>query len=297
MNLLRLASSLILACMLCLSAARAAEQPADKPAGKPAEASAASPALPATPDLPTDIDRVSYVLGIQFAAQISQSLKPSGVDLNVEAYLRGFKEAYAGKPSLFTAEQAQKVLADYQEVITQKRQEKAQENLGKAQAFLEKNKNEAGVKTTASGLQYRVLKEGEGKSPGPNDRVKVNYRGTLLDGTEFDSSYKRGEPSVFSLTGIIPGWTEAMQMMKEGAKWQLFIPPDLAYGERARPTIPGHSLLIFEVELLEVVPSPPQAAMPFLPSAPAQPASAPQPAGGAKAAPAKPADQPKPADK
>jgi FKBP-type peptidyl-prolyl cis-trans isomerase FklB len=135
--------------------------------------------------------------------------------------------------------------------VQQELKEKAEKNLVESEKFLAENKAKEGVKTTASGLQYKVLKEGEGPSPKVGDTVTVNYRGTLIDGTQFDSSYDRGEPATFPLTGVIPGWTEALQLMKKGSKWMLYIPPNLAYGERgAGNRIPPNSTLIFEVELI-----------------------------------------------
>ncbi len=126
----------------------------------------------------------------------------------------------------------------------------AQANLTTAQAFLEENMSNEWVVALASGLQYKVLQEGNGRSPGRENKVRTHYRGTFIDGTEFDSSYKRGEPAEF---GVISGWTEALQLMKEGAKWQLFVPPDLAYGATQRGNIPPNSLLIFEVEWIEIL--------------------------------------------
>ena len=130
----------------------------------------------------------------------------------------------------------------------------AESDLEKGEAFLKENAKKEGVKTTASGLQYKVLKEGEGKSPKATDTVKVHYKGTLIDGTEFDSSYKRGEPIEFPLNGVIPGWTEGVQLMKEGAKYQFTIPSKLGYGVRGTPggPIPSNATLIFEVELIQV---------------------------------------------
>ena len=130
----------------------------------------------------------------------------------------------------------------------------AESDLEKGEAFLKENAKKEGVKTTASGLQYKVLKEGEGKSPKATDTVKVHYKGTLIDGTEFDSSYKRGEPIEFPLNGVIPGWTEGVQLMKEGAKYQFTIPSKIGYGERGTPggPIPPNATLIFEVELIQV---------------------------------------------
>ena len=118
---------------------------------------------------------------------------------------------------------------------------------------MDKNKTQAGVKTTASGLQYQVLTEGTGKTPAASDTVKAHYKGTLIDGKVFDSSYDRGQPAEFPVSGVIPGWTEALQMMKVGSKWKLFIPAELAYGQQSPPGIPSNSVLIFEVELLDVI--------------------------------------------
>jgi FKBP-type peptidyl-prolyl cis-trans isomerase len=132
------------------------------------------------------------------------------------------------------------------------------ENLAKGTAFLEANKTKEGVVALPSGLQYKVIKEGTGNTPVATDKVKTHYRGRLIDGKEFDSSYKRGKPAEFPVTGVIKGWVEALQLMKEGAKWELYIPANLAYGTRDTPTIPANSTLIFEIELLEIVkPAPP----------------------------------------
>lgn len=127
-----------------------------------------------------------------------------------------------------------------------------EENKKEGEAFLAKNKERKGVKTTASGLQYEVLQKGKGASPTPSDKVTVHYKGNLIDGSTFDSSYDRGQPATFSVGGVIKGWTEALQLMKIGAKWKLFIPPNLAYGERGRPSIPPNATLIFEVELISI---------------------------------------------
>jgi FKBP-type peptidyl-prolyl cis-trans isomerase len=139
------------------------------------------------------------------------------------------------------------------------------ENLAKGTAFLEANKAKEGVVALPSGLQYKVIKEGTGGTPVATDKVKTHYRGTLIDGKEFDSSYKRGQPATFGVTQVIAGWTEALQLMKEGAKWELYIPANLAYKTRDTPTIPANSTLIFEIELIEIV----------KPAKPAQPVKAP----------------------
>jgi FKBP-type peptidyl-prolyl cis-trans isomerase FklB len=131
--------------------------------------------------------------------------------------------------------------------------ERAEKNLAEGKAFLEENKKKEGIKTLPSGLQYKVITEGSGRTPKATDTVTVHYRGTLINGTEFDSSYKKGQPATFQVSGVVRGWTEALQLMKEGSKWQLFIPSELAYGERAAgPQIPPGSTLIFEVELISI---------------------------------------------
>ena len=151
-----------------------------------------------------------------------------------------------------TDDQILSLLTEYQEVLARVVPEK---NLKAGEAYLAAQAKKPGVKKTASGLEYKVVKDGTGKSPKLTDSVSAHYKGTLTDGTEFDSSYKRGEPASFEVNGVIPGWTEALQLMKEGSKWELFIPSTLAYGERGRPSIPPNSTLIFEVELLKVEPA------------------------------------------
>jgi len=150
-------------------------------------------------------------------------------------------------------DQIRDTMVAFEKDMQQKQVEAGKKNAADADKFLAENKKKDGVKTTVSGLQYKVLKEGNGAQPKSSDTVTVNYRGTLVDGTEFDSSYKRGEPATFPVGGVIKGWTEALQLMKPGSKYQLFIPPDLAYGEHSPgPQIPPNSALIFEVELMNV---------------------------------------------
>ena len=195
--------------------------------------------------------KASYSVGYQFG----QNLKKMHADLDAEVLSKGLEDALSGKESLLSEEEMGSSLSDLRQksmaAVQQELKEQAEKNLVEGEKFLAENKTKEGVKTTASGLQYKVLTEGEGPSPNAGDTVTVNYRGTLIDGTEFDSSYKRGEPATFPLTGVIPGWTEALQLMKKGSKWELYIPPDLAYGERgAGNRIPPNSTLIFEVELI-----------------------------------------------
>jgi FKBP-type peptidyl-prolyl cis-trans isomerase FklB len=212
-----------------------------------------------SPQLKDQNDKVSYSIGVN----IGMNLSKAKVSVNPEILAAGIKDAIAGKPQL-TDEQRKDVMTTFEKDMQQK-----QKALG--EKFLEENKKKEGVKTTASGLQYKVIKEGSGPQPKASDVVTVNYRGTLIDGTEFDSSYKRGEPATFPLDRVIKGWTEGVQLMKVGSKFQLFIPPNLGYGDRAvSPDLPANSTLIFEVELLNVKP-PEAAAGPATPAPPAPP--------------------------
>lgn len=203
-------------------------------------------------ELKTDNDKLSYALG----ASMARNLKQYEVDLNMDLYIKGMKDVFAGSKELLTEKEIASIIAKTQENVKARMQEKAMEQLEKnkkdGEEFLANNKKKKGVKTLPSGLQYKVITEGKGKSPKATDQVTVNYRGTLIDGTEFDSSYKRGEPATFAVNGVIKGWTEALQLMKEGSKWELFIPANLAYAERGAPGIPPNSTLIFEVELIKI---------------------------------------------
>jgi len=191
--------------------------------------------------------KFSYGLGLS----LGSNLKRNGVDpgeVDLDQFIRGFKDAAGGNAQMSESDARNAIMAYQNEA----RKRMAENNKKAAEAFLAANKSKEGVVTTASGLQYKVLSDGAGESPKADDQVTVHYKGTLLDGTEFDSSYKRGQPATFGVGQVIKGWTEALQLMKPGAKWQLFIPPDLAYGEAGRPGIPPNSLLQFEVELLSV---------------------------------------------
>lgn len=249
--------------------------PAAKPVAEPNKPAAPAakelkPAEPAKPTAPAaaagafadEAERISYAFG----TKIAEVFSAGGIKLNTAVFMRGLEDATAGKALVLTAEEIERAMEDYRKRIVAVRQQQlekqSQENLRVGRAFLEANKTKAGVTVLASGLQYKVLKEGVGRSPGVGDQVKVHYRGTLIDGTEFDSSYTRGEPTVLGLDAVIPGWTEALELMKPGAKWQLFIPPELAYGQRPMPKVGPNSVLIFEVELLEVLPQPAPGAEP-----------------------------------
>jgi FKBP-type peptidyl-prolyl cis-trans isomerase len=200
------------------------------------------------PDLKSDKGQASYAIG----QQIGQNLKAQNIEYDATTLVASLKDAAEGKAQM-TKEEIQKAMMRLQEGAMKKQQEEAETNKKKSADFLEKNKTAEGVKVTASGLQYTVLKEGDGPIPKKEDNVKCHYTGTLIDGTKFDSSVDRGQPAEFPVGGVIPGWTEALQMMKVGSKYKLFIPPELAYGPSGRPGIPANSALIFEVELLEIV--------------------------------------------
>ena len=198
-------------------------------------------------------DKESYSLGYQFG----QNLKSQGVEINLGIYTSGIRDALGGKDSLMSQEEIRATIEELQKRVMAARQkelkEKAEKNLAEGKAFLDENKKKEGVKTLPSGLQYKVLAEGSGKTPKSADTVTVHYRGTLINGSEFDSSYKKGQPSTFRVNGVIRGWSEALQLMKGGSRWQLFIPPELAYGERAAGgQIPPNSTLIFEMELISI---------------------------------------------
>ena len=198
-------------------------------------------------------DKESYGLGYQFG----QSLKAQGLDINLDVYISGIKDFLDGKQPLMTQEEIRATISEIQKRVMAARQKELKEmgekNLAQTKAFLEENKKKEGIKVLPSGLQYKVLTEGSGRIPKAEDKVTVHYRGTLINGTEIDSSYKRGQPTIFEVSGLIRGWSEALQLMKEGAKWQIFIPPELAYGENgAGGLVQPNSTLIFEVELISI---------------------------------------------
>jgi len=204
------------------------------------------------PELKDQKDKESYSLGYQFG----QGAKSQGLDINVELYASGIRDALSGSKPQLSPEEMRQTVSELQKRLIAAREKEIKEmsakNLAAGKAFLEENKKKEGVKTLPSGLQYKVLAEGSGKTPKAADNVTVNYKGTLINGVEFDNSYKRGQPAIFKPNGVIKGWTEALQLMKEGSKWQLFIPPELGYGERGAGPVPPNSTLIFEVELISV---------------------------------------------
>jgi len=205
------------------------------------------------PELKTFQDKLSYVLGREVGHGLSES--PSKIDLDL--FMRGIQDILGNRKSLVSPEDEEKVKADFSAQMQAEQAKKqaamADQNSKAEEAFLSKNKSQKGVVTTATGLQYQVLKEGTGAAIKENDRVKVHYRGTLIDGTEFDSSYARNQPAVFDVAGVIPGWTEGLKLMKFGGKYRLWVPSKLAYGARgAGRAIGPNSLLIFDVEPLEI---------------------------------------------
>lgn len=202
-----------------------------------------------------DLGKTSYVVGYQMGG----SVKNAGIDVNIDELIRGIKDAVEGRDGTVSEEEAMQVMSRLQSTIREKRQKEmaaqATENQEKAYAFLSDNAKAEGVKTTASGLQYKVVQEGTGPSPKQGDTVTVHYRGTLIGGQEFDSSYSRQEPATFQVGQMIPGFDEGLQLMKQGGKYQLFIPPSLGYGTRSVGPIPPNSLLVFDVELLKIEPA------------------------------------------
>ncbi|HEX2251910.1 MAG TPA: FKBP-type peptidyl-prolyl cis-trans isomerase [Thermoanaerobaculia bacterium] len=229
----------------------------------------------------TDPAQMKQQASYGFGFQIGSGMRQQDVDLDLDAMIAGLRAAIAGEDPRYSEEQMQQAMMALQQQVMQRAQERAaadaEENLATGRQFLEENAQREGVTVLPSGLQYEILQEGTGPQPGPGDRVQVHYRGTLADGTVFDSSYDRGQPATFALGSVIPGFSEGIQKMKEGGKWKLFIPPSIGYGERSSGPIPPNSVLVFEVELLDVLAGT---------EAPPQPAPAPQgdasPGGGGR---------------
>lgn len=199
-------------------------------------------------DLKTLKDRASYAIGMN----IGRSMKQQGVEVSPELFARGLRDALGGDKFLLTDQEAEEALTQFQEEAVNSLLERQKKE---GAAYLAANGKKPDVKTTPTGLQYKILKAGAGPKPKADDTVTAHYRGTLIDGKEFDNSYKRGEPLVLQVNGVIPGWTEALQLMAVGSKWQLTVPANLAYGERGRPpVIAPNSTLLFDVELLAIGP-------------------------------------------
>src|SRR5882724_594502 len=274
-SLTAIATTLTLGGMLASNAAAQQSAPSTGPAPAPAAAQtpAATPQKPAAPrpktpaakpgtpaakaplTLKTQKEKASYAIGMS----VGKGLHKDQVDVNPAILARGLRDALAGGNMLLTDDEAKAAIAVLQTEMRKKQEEKmavvGEENKKQGEVFLAANKSKDGVVALPSGLQYKVLKEGTGPKPTATDSVVCNYRGTLINNTEFDSSYKRGQPATFPVTGVIKGWTEALQLMPVGSKWELFVPSDLAYGERAAgPDITPNSTLIFEVELLSIQP-------------------------------------------
>ncbi len=205
-------------------------------------------------DLKDEADKASYAMGLD----MGKNFQERDMGIKLELFKKGLEDGFMKKEALLDDKEARETMVSFQRKMIQKQMEKyqkdAQANLEKSKNYLEENKKKEGVVTTKSGLQYKVIKEGNGASPKETDVVKVHYKGTLMDGKEFDSSYKRNEPAVFGLNRVIKGWTEGLQLMKEGAKYQFTIPSELAYGERGPSSIGPNQALIFDVELIKVNP-------------------------------------------
>lgn len=205
-------------------------------------------------------EKVSYSIGVD----IGKSFHEQNIAVNEKAFIAGVRDGQKNKPELMTDAEIRETLLSLQTELMDKQKETAKKvamkNKTDGDKFLEENKKREGIKVTNTGLQYRIVTEGKGESPKLTDQVKTHYRGKLIDGTEFDSSYARGEPVTFPVNGVIPGWTEALQMMKPGSKWELFIPSNLAYGEQGiGDVIPPNAVLTFEVELISIEASKPAA--------------------------------------
>lgn len=204
--------------------------------------------------LTSEKDKLSYYFG----QKIGNNMKQQGIDINADIFAKGIKDALSGSKPLLSSSEMNQIIKDFREQMVAKRsnvqKQLADKNLKEGEAFLAKNAKKPGVITLPSGLQYQVITPGTGKTPQLTDKVTTNYRGTLIDGTEFDSSYKRGKPATFPVNRVIAGWTEALQLMKEGAKWQLFISGKLGYGKRGAPggKIGPNATLIFDIELISV---------------------------------------------
>lgn len=199
--------------------------------------------------LSTEKEKFSYAI----AFQIGQSLIRQGVEIDADAFELALRDSLEGREPRLSAGELQAVMQKQEREIQKKQHALAQENLTEGRGFLKENKNKQGVRELPNGLQYKVVKEGNGNRPERSDSVNVHYRGTLIDGREFDSSYRRGEPTTLRLDGVIKGWQQALSMMREGSKWQIFVPPELAYGQRGAGAVIGpNETLIFEIGLIAI---------------------------------------------
>ena len=236
--------------------ASSSQTPAAKTTPKPpaAKTGTTTAKAPVVLTLKTPKDKASYAIGMN----IGKSIHEDSVDVDLSILMRGIKDSMKDGKTLLTDDEAKAALTALQAEMRKKQEEKmlvqAESNKKAGEAFLADNKTKDGVVTLPSGLQYKILREGTGPKPATTDTVVCNYKGTLLDNTEFDSSYKRGQPATFPVSGVIKGWTEALQLMSVGSKWELFIPSDLAYGVPGRPGIGPNATLVFEVELMSIQP-------------------------------------------
>jgi FKBP-type peptidyl-prolyl cis-trans isomerase len=251
-------TALTIAMLLALSACKAEQKPVDVSAKK-TEAEKSATDKSGIPGLPTEKEQVSYTIGMAMGKQLSEIKDEVSIDTVVKA----LRAQMAGEKMLVNDEQAQHIMQAFGQKMQAKQMAKMMEegktNQEKGDKFLAENGKKPGVVTTPSGLEYQVITAGKGAKPTVTDGVKVHYKGTLLDGKEFDSSYKRGEPATLPLGGVIPGWSEGLQLMQVGSKYKFWIPAKLAYGEQAPPMIGPNQVLEFEVELLDIV-KPPAAA-------------------------------------
>jgi FKBP-type peptidyl-prolyl cis-trans isomerase FklB len=262
---LRSTATVLVAGIVLLGGAAAQQTPA-KPSQSTATTThrrtATAAAKPKPLVLETAKDKQSYAIGLN----VGKSLHRDDIDVDPKIVLQGLQDAMSDGKVLLTDDQIKAVMTDLQSQVRQKQEAKkqamAESNKKDGAAFLAANATKPGVVTLPSGLQYKVLTPGTGPKPTATDSVVCNYRGTLLDNTEFDSSYKRGQPMTFPVSGVIKGWTEALQLMPVGSKWQLFVPSDLAYGERAQGPGGPNATLVFEVELMSIQPKTPPAATP-----------------------------------
>ncbi|MDO4440686.1 MAG: FKBP-type peptidyl-prolyl cis-trans isomerase [Moraxella sp.] len=202
-------------------------------------------------DKSTETQKISYIIGYEQGQNLKNMTEQTGEKLDIEIYNKAVADAVAGKESALTDEQIEAVGKAYEERKLKEAQDKAVKNKADGEKFLAENATKEGVKTTASGLQYKVITEGTGPTPKATDTVIVNYEGKLIDGKVFDSSYERGMPAQFKVNEVIKGWTEGLQLMKKGSKYELYVPSELAYGEAGNPAIEPNSVLIFTVELLD----------------------------------------------
>jgi FKBP-type peptidyl-prolyl cis-trans isomerase FklB len=200
------------------------------------------------PALETQNQKASYSIGVS----IGSNLKQQGLPVDPELVAAGLRDALSGAETKLTQEQIMQTLMAFQNEMRAQQGQKAEKNKKEGEEFLAENKKKEGVTVLESGLQYKVIKQGTGEKPTRGDTVKAHYRGTFIDGSEFDSSYERGEPLSIDVTGVIPGWTEALQLMPVGSKWQLFIPSELAYGPQGSGPIGPNQTLVFDIELLEI---------------------------------------------